>query len=172
MGRLLVAGPGWRTIAAIAAASGVTLLAAGCGSGGSSPSGGGTPSGGATSAAPPSAAPGTTPVLCQDAAALRASLTKLTHVSVGAGTANEIKADLADAKAKLTSLAADAHGQWQAQTTALTTALGKVQAAVADLGTNPSPSTVAAVVTALGSVTTAASSLLAALSTACPSASP
>ena len=164
--------PGWRTIAAIAAASGVTLLAAACGSGGSSPSGGGTPSGGATSAAPPSAAPSTTSVLCQDAAALRASLTKLTHVSVGAGTANEIKADLADAKAKLTSLAADAHDQWQAPTPALKTALAKVQTAVADLGTNPSPSTVAGVVTALGGVTTATSSLLAALSTACPSASP
>ena len=135
MGRLLVAGPGWRTIAAIAAASGVTLLAAGCGSGGSSPSGGGTPSGGATSAAPPSAAPGTTPVLCQDAAALRASLTKLTHVSVGAGTANEIKADLADTKAQLSRPAAHAPRQWEGQDTGLTTAVGQVLL----LSTYPNP---------------------------------
>lgn len=171
MRRIMVTRPGWRRIAALAAASGLTLLVAACGSGGSTPSGG-TPSGGSTPAAAPSAAPGTTSVLCQDAAALRASLTKLTHVSVGAGAANEIKADLADVKAKLASFTADAHGQWQAQTSALKTSLAKLQTATAALAASPGASTVAGVVTALGSVTSAASSLLAALSTACPSASP
>jgi hypothetical protein len=168
----MVTRPGWRMIAAIAAACGVTLLAAACGSGGSTSSGGGTPAGASTSAAVPSAAPGTTSVLCQDAAALRASLNKLTHISVGTGAANEIKADLADVKTKLTSFAADAHGQWQAQTAALKTALSKLQTAVASLAASPGASTVAGVVTALGSVTTAASSLLAALRTDCPSVSP
>jgi hypothetical protein len=163
--------PGWRRTAAIAATSGLALLAAACGPGATS-SGGGTPSGGSTSAAAPSAAPGTTSVLCQDAAALRTSLSKLTHVSVGTGAANELKADLADAKTKLASLVADAHGQWQAQTAALKTALTTLKTAVASLAASPGASTVAGVVTALGSVSTAASSLLAALSTDCPSASP
>jgi hypothetical protein len=43
-----------------------------------------------------------------------------------------------------------------------------VQTTAADLASHPSLSTVPAVVTALGEVTTAASSLLAAISTACP----
>ena len=159
--------PAWWKIVAIGAA----LLAVGCGSSGT-PSGAGSASAGGTSAAASPAAPSPNAALCADAAALRASLGKLTHLSVGAGTANEIKADLADVKAKLTALAAQARGQWQAQITALRSALGKLQPAASKLAAHPSASTVSGVVTALGGVTTAAGNLLTALSTDCPSASP
>ncbi len=169
MRRVTATRPAWW---GIAAAAGGALLVAACGSGGGTPAGGGSPSGGGTSAAASPAAPGPNAALCQDAAALRASLDKLTHVSVGAGTANEIKADLADVKAKLGSLAAEAHGQWQAQTSALKSALTKLQTATKDLAAQPSAAAVPGVVTALGAVTTAASNLLAALGTGCPPASP
>jgi hypothetical protein len=168
MRQILVIRPGWRAIAAITAAAGLVLLVAACSSGGSSSSGGGTSSAGGSAAAASSAP---TSVLCQDAAALRTSLGTLTHVAVGTGSANQIKADLADVKTKLASFAAQAHGQWQAQTAALKTALTKLQTTAADLASHPSLSTVPAVVTALGEVTTAASSLLAAISTACPAGS-
>ncbi len=161
--------PAWWKIAAVAI--GAVLLAVACGSSGT-PSGAGSASAGSTSAAPSPAAPSRNAALCADAAALRASLGKLTHFSVGAGAASEIKADLADVKAKLTALAAQAHGQWQSQTSALKSALGKLQPAASKLAAHPSADTVSGVVTALGGVTTAASNLLASLSTDCPSASP
>jgi hypothetical protein len=101
-----------------------------------------------------------------------ASLTKLTHVKVGKGTVDEIKADLTDVQAKLTAFATDARGQWQAQTSALKSALAKLQTAVKNLTASPSTSALAGVATALGGVTAAGQSLLAAVDTRCPSASP
>ncbi len=154
-----------------AIAGGLALLAA-CGSGG------GTPSARTPTVVPSSstaAAPATSPptsVLCADAAALRASLAKLTHVKVGAGTVNQITADLTDVKANLTALVNHAGGQWQAQTSALTSALATLTTAVSNLAAHPSTSAVSGVVTALGDVNTAAQNLLAAVNTRCPSASP
>ena len=152
-------------------ACGLALLAAACGSSGT-PSGG-TSSGVSSSSA--SAAPATTPpnaVLCDDAVALRASLDKLTHVKVGTGTASQIRADLNDVEANLTALVNHARGQWQAQTSALQSTLTTLKTAVSNLASNPSASTVSAVVTALGGVNTAARNLLAVVYTSCPSASP
>lgn len=152
-----------------AVAYGLALLAAACGSSG-------TPSGGTSSGVPSSsasAAPATTPpnaVLCGDAAALRASLDKLTQVKVGTGTASQIRADLDDVEANLTALVN--HGQWQAQTSALQSSLTTLKTAVSNLASNPSASTVSGVVTALGGVNTAARNLLAVVNTSCPSASP
>ena len=154
-----------------AIAYGLALLAAACGSGGSTPSGG-TSSG--VSSSSTSAAPATSPpnaVLCADAAALRASLDKLTHVKVGAGTVSEITADLNDVKANLTAFVNHARGQWQAQTSALKSALAALKTAVSNLAASPSTSAVSGVVTALGAVNTAAQNLLAAVNTRCPSAS-
>jgi hypothetical protein len=68
--------------------------------------------------------------VCADAAALRASLDKLAHVSVRKGAVSEIKAGLKDVQANLTALVNDARGQWQAQTDALKSALAKLQTAV------------------------------------------
>ena len=155
----------------MATTSGLALLAAACGSSG-------TPSGGASSgvpSSPASAAPAATApnaVLCDDAAALRASLDKLTHVRVGTGTASQIRADLNDVQANLTALVNHAHGQWQAQTSALQSTLTTLKTAVSNLAANPSASTVSGVVTALGGVKIAARNLLAAVNTSCPSASP
>ena len=158
----------WR-LAAVAC--GLALLAAACGSSG-------TPSGSTSSGVPSSsasAAPATTPpnaVLCDDAAALRASLDKLTQVKVGTGTASQIRADLNDVEANLTALVNHARGQWQAQTSALQSTLTTLKTAVSNLAANPSASTVPGVVAALGGVNTAARNLLAVVNTSCPSASP
>ena len=153
-------------MAAVALAAG--LLAVACGSGGLY---GGGSSSGSTSAAASSPAASPTSALCQDAAALRASLNKLTHVSVGPGAGDEIKTDVADVKEKLNAVRAQAHGELQAQTTALKTALTKLQGAASTLSSNPSASAVSDVAAALREVTSTGSSLLAALSKKCPSAS-
>lgn len=148
-------------------------LAAGCGSSGSAPSTAASSPTAASSS--PAASPSTSPsnaVLCADAAALRASLDKLRHVTVGAGAVSELTTDLNNVKAALTTFVNDAHGQWQAQTSALSSALAKLKTAVGNLAASPGTSTVSGVVTALGGVNTAAQNLLAAVNTSCPSASP
>jgi len=119
-----------------------------------------------------SATPTPNPVVCADADALRASLDKLAQVTVGAGTAEEIKADLEKVRADLTTLAKDSRGERQDETNALTSALTALQTAVDDLVATPSTSAISAVATALGEVGTAAQDLLAAVSTRCPSVSP
>jgi hypothetical protein len=146
----------------IAIVCGLALLAAGCGSSGSSS--GSAPASAASSSAPANSA------LC--AAALRASLDKLRRVNVGAGMAEEITADLNEVKTSLTTLVNDAHGQWQAQTSALSSALDELRTSVSNLAAHPGAGAVSDVVAALGGVSTAAQNLLAAVSTSCPSASP
>jgi hypothetical protein len=150
---------------------GLALLAAGCGSGGSASSSN-SPSGAASSpaAAATTPSPGNS-VLCADAAALRASLDKLRHVTVGAGAVSQITADLQDVKTALTTFGSNAHSQWQAQTSSLKAALDTLGTAVSSLTASPGTSTVTGVVTALGGVNTAAQNLLAAVNTSCPSAS-
>jgi hypothetical protein len=148
----------------VAIACGLALLTAGCGS--SSTSSAGTPASVASSSAPASSA------LCTDAAALRASLDKLRHVSVGAGMVNEITTDLNEVMTALTTLVNEAHGQWQAQTSALSSALTKLGTSVSNLAAHPGAGAVAGVVAALGEVNTAAQNLLAAVNTSCLSASP
>jgi hypothetical protein len=149
-------------------ACGLALLAAGCGSSGSTPSGTASPSAAASSSAPASPA---NSVLCADAAALRASLDKLRHVTVGTGAVNEITADISAVKTALTTFVTDAHGQWQAQTSALSAALDTLKTAASSLAASPGVSTVSGVVAALGHVNTAAQNLLAAVNTDCPSSS-
>ena len=154
--------PWWQTVAV---AAGAALLAAACGSSGT-PAGGSSPS--PTSAAPSPAAPSPTSAVCQDAAALRASIETLTHVTVGQGMGDEIKSDLADVKSKLNTLRTQAHGEWQSQTSALSASLDKLQTAVSNLTSNPSASSVSATVSALRDVSAAAGSLFTAIGTKCP----
>jgi len=166
MNQVTATGLRWWKTAAVAA--GAALLVAACGSngglyGGSSPS--------TSPAAPSPAAPGTTSAVCQDAAALRASINTLTHVNVGPGAGDEIKSDLADVRAKLATFKTQAHGQWQSQTSALSASLDKLQAAASKLTSNPSASTVSATVSALRDVSASAGSLLTAIGTKCPSVS-
>jgi hypothetical protein len=154
----------WWSTAAVALGAG--LLAVACSSGGSTAGG---PSASGTPAASPTA---TTSVVCQDAADLRTSISKLTHSDVSKGGATEIKSNLAQVHTDLTALTTHAKGEWQAQTSALKAALTTLQTAVSDLSSSPSASTVAGVATALGGVATAGKSLLTTIGTRCPSASP
>jgi hypothetical protein len=150
---------------------GLALLTAGCGSGsGTSGSTSSTASSSSTTAS--SAASPSNSVLCADAAALRASLDNLRHVNVGTGMVSEITADLNDVKTALATFVTDARGQYQAQTSALSSALTKLRTSVSDLAAHPDASTVSGVVAAIGGVTTAGQNLLAAVDTSCLSASP
>ena len=147
------------------------MLSVACGSSSS------TPSAGPASSTPSSSAPAPAPsspssALCADAAALFASVDKLTHIKVAPGVRNEITANLTEVKANLTAFVAEAHGHWQAQTSALKSALTKLQTAVKNLGASPSASTVGGVLTAFSEVRTAAKNLRAAIGTRCPSTSP
>jgi len=175
--------PAWK-VCAVALAAGLVTVA--CGS--STTTSGAASGSGSTASAAPSSPAATTPTattpaaptptaspasaLCQDVAALRASLDMLKHVTVGKGTVNEIKSDLADVKTKLGAVKTELHGQWQAQVSALEDSLAKLQTAVNDLASNFSASTISGTVSALRSVAAAGSNLLAALSKQCPSASP
>ena len=156
--------PTWWSTAAVALGAG--LLAVACSSG-STPS-----SGTSASGTPTSASPTATSLVCQDAADLRTSLHNLTHSSVSKGDVTELKSNLAQVHTDLTALITHAKGEWQTQTSALKAALDKLQTALSDLSSSPSASTVAGVATALGGVAAAGGSLLTAVSTRCPSASP
>jgi hypothetical protein len=155
--------PAWWSAAAVALGAG--MLAVACSSGS-------TPASDTSASATPSATPTATSVVCQDAAALRTSIHTLTHSSVSKGDAATIKSNLAQVQSDLTTLTTHAKGEWQAQTSDLKAALDKLQPAVSDLSSSPSASTVAGVVSALGEVATTGGSLLTAISTRCPSASP
>jgi len=155
------------------------LLTAACGSSSTSPSPASSPSSAttaaatspaATSPAATSPAPTSTSALCQDVAALRASVDKLKHVTIGKGTADELKADVADVKTKLGAVKTEAHGQAQAQISAMEDSIAKLQSAVKTLTSNFSVSAVSDTVSAVRGVATSASSLLGALSKQCPSA--
>jgi hypothetical protein len=152
------------------AVCGLALLA-GCGSGSTSSA---TSPSAAASATPSSAAaaPSNSSALCADAAAVRASLDELRHINVQPGAVNEIISDVNSVKAALTTLVSNAHGRFQAQTSALSTALNTLSTAASSLRASPGVSTVSGVVSALGQVNTAGQHLLAAVNTDCPSASP
>ena len=156
------------------AVCGLALLA-GCGSGSTSPatspSAPASPSVPATSSsAAPSAS--SSSALCDDAAALRAALDQLRHINVQPGAVSEITSDVTNVKSALATLVTNAHGRFQAQTSALSTALNTLSTAAGSLRASPGVSTVSGVVSALGQVNTAGQKLLAAVNTDCPSASP
>jgi len=152
------------------AVCGLALLA-GCGSGSTSSATSPSAAASATSSSA-AAAPSSSSALCADAAAVRASLDELRRINVQPGAVSEIISDVNSVKAALTTLVSNAHGQFQAQTSALSTALNTLSTAVGSLRASPGVSTVSGVVSALGQVNTAGQKLLAAVNTDCPSASP
>jgi len=152
----------WRILAA---ALGAGLLLAACSS--NATSAGSSPSSSPTSAAAAAPSPTPTSARCQAVAALHASVEQLLHIKIGKGTADEIKSDLADVKEKLTALTAELHGEFQAQTNAVKSAIAKLETAVSDMTAHFSASTAAGVATAVGGVAAATSSLLAALAPQC-----
>jgi len=156
------------------AACGLALLA-GCASGsatsGSSPSAAAPATSSSAPTSASAAAPPSNSALCANAAALRASVNQLRQIKVQAGAVSQITANINDVRAALTKLVNDAHGQWQAQTSALSSALDTLKTAVSSLAASPGVSTVSGVVSTLGQVNTAAQNLLAAVNTDCPSVS-
>jgi len=152
------------------AVCGLALLA-GCGSGSTSSATSPSAAASATSSSA-AAAPSSSSALCADAAAVRASLDELRRINVQPGAVSEIISDVNSVKAALTTLVSNAHGQFQAQTSALSTALNTLSTAASSLRASPGVSTVSGVVSALGQVNTAGQHLLAAVDTDCPSASP
>jgi prophage DNA circulation protein len=163
MGRLAARGfAGWTLAVALAS---LMMLAAGCGS-----SGGGTSSASTPSPTASSTTGQANSLTCQDADALRTSLTNLTNVKVGSGASDALSANLKDVKAKLTTLANDAGGEWSAQVSGLKTSLTGLQTAVTGLSNGTS--SLGNVVTALGGVKNSAQDLLTAAGKRCPSPSP
>ena len=152
------------------AVCGLALLA-GCGSGSTSSATSPSAAASATSSSA-AAAPSSSSALCADAAAVRASLDELRRINVQPGAVSEIISDINNVKAALTTLVSNAHGQFQAQTSALSTALNTLSTAASSLRASPGVSTVSGVVSALGQVNTAGQHLLAVVDTDCPSASP
>lgn len=152
--------------------SSLVLLAAACGSGGSSPgspaSAGSPPPG---TAAPSASSPASTSALCEEVDALRGSLQKLTSIRPSLGTVNELRTALQDVQSKLSSLGGAASTQWSAQIGNLNSALTKLQSAVSTLAAERNASSVSGVITATGSVAVAARQFLAAASSSCPSPS-
>jgi hypothetical protein len=160
--RAMVFEPGRLRIVAVAVIAGLFLAA--CTSSTTSSPG---PSAPATAA---SSAPGSTSAVCQAAAELRASVSALAHIKIGAGTVDEIKSDLADVEAKASALTAELHDANKPQASAVNSALGTLKTAVSDFGAHPSASTLPAVATAVGGVTTAVGNLLTSLAPQCQSA--
>src|SRR5262249_28943662 len=155
-------GPGRWRIAAAALAAG--LLLAACSSSTSSPSSNPSPSATpAATAAAAAPAPSPTSAVSQAAAGLRASVVTLTHLKIGRRARDEIQSAPASGWTACATLTAALRGEFNTQTGAVKSALDTLKTAVSNLAAHPSTSTVKAVVTALGGVATAASSLLAAL---------
>jgi hypothetical protein len=148
--------------------SGLVLLAAACGSSGSSSSGHASAGSSASSAA---AAPAATSALCEDVAALRGSLQRLTSIKVSANTVTELKTGAQDVQSNLSSLSSAAGSQWSQQIGNLKSALTKLQTSVSTLATERNASSVSRVVTAIAAVPIAGRQLLTAASARCPSAS-
>lgn len=154
--------------------SGLVLLAAACGSGGSgsgSPASAGGPS---SSAAAPSASASATSAsaaLCSDVAALRGSLQELTSIRPSASTVTELRSAVQNVQTNLAALSSAAGAVWNGQVQNLRSALTKLQSAVSTLAAQRNASSVSGVVTALGGVSAAARQLLDAASPSCPSPS-
>jgi hypothetical protein len=143
--------PWWKTAAA---ASVITTLAVACGSSGTGSGPSATTDHSASSPAQP---PQASTAVCQDNAALQASLANLADVSKGKGALKQAKTALKDAKPEFTALTGDAHGTFSIQINALKSALTTLQTAVK--GVSSGSSSVAEVRTALGGVTKAATNL-------------
>jgi hypothetical protein len=152
--------------------SAALLIAAACGSSGSSP--GGTGSSGPSPGAAVSPGPASpTPVLtvCQDVASLRAALHSLTSVGITEGAVSEIKAVARGIQASLSDLSSSGHTEWRTQIDNLRSALANLQSAADTLAATPSSRGESSVRTAVGAVAADGQRLLAAIGNRCPSPS-
>jgi hypothetical protein len=155
------------------------LLVTGCGSNSSQGGGASTPGTPSPASSAPSTAASTaaststaSAELCDDAAALQASVDRLVTITVGPGVVAELQNDLKDVQSSLATLVNGSRAEWQDEVAALQASLTTLQTAVRQLAGSPGSSTVAAARTALQGVGTAARNLFAAVSANCPSLSP
>jgi hypothetical protein len=146
--------PWWKTAAAVSA---IATLAVACGSSGSTSASSAPSATTGHSASSPAQPPQASTAVCQDNAALQASLANLAHVSKGKGAVKQAKTALKDAQPEFTALTGDAHGTFSVQINALKSALTTLQTAVK--GVSSGSSSVAEVRTALGGVTKAVTNL-------------
>jgi hypothetical protein len=121
---------------------------------------------------PSTSPPAPSQVVCQDLAALRASMKKLSPAELKASDAATVSAELAEIKTALTTLADDAHGQWDTQISAMKSALAGLQAQVKNLADQPSSENLAAVRAAAGQVAATGQQLFSLVTARCPAASP
>jgi hypothetical protein len=147
---------------------GLALALAACSSGTGQPSAG---AGSGTSSSPVATASASAG-LCADAAALRTSVSQLTTVTVAPGVADEIRTDLNEVKSSLTTLMNNARGQWQAQTSALKSALDQLTTAIDTMVSSPGAGGLSDAAAARDQVRKATQDLLAAMSPDCPAVSP
>jgi len=149
------------------------LLVAGCSSGGGSAASSPSPGASSPSASSPSASSAASATVCPKVAALRGSLSSLTHLSFSSNALTKLKTDLGNVRDDLTALKETAGTEWSAQITALQDAVSKLGKTLSNLGSQSSATAAAkAVSTDLAAVTAAGSNLLAAASVRCPEASP
>ena len=152
----------------------VTLLAAACGSGGSSP--GGTGTGGASSSAsvsPASSRPSPVLTVCQDVNTVRAALENLVAVSVTEPAVSHIQTAAREMESGVADLAGTVSGgtEWRTQIDALKSDLARLQSAASSYAASPGSSARSSVVSAEASVAAAARRLLAAVGNRCPAPS-
>jgi hypothetical protein len=150
----------------------VMILAAACGSSGTSP--GGTGAGRVSSSAPASPGPSRpTPVLtvCQDVNSVRAALHSIVSVSITQAAVSEIQAVARGMEASVTDLSNTVSGreEWRTQIDAVKSDLARLQSAASSYAASPSTSDRSSVLSAKASVAVTARRLLATVGNRCPS---
>jgi hypothetical protein len=129
----------WRLVPAAALA--LTLLAAGCGS--------------------------SKPAYCADASQLKTSVNDLGNVTINVHDLSSVNTAVSKVQADAKKFASDAKSAYPSQTTALKTSLSGLETAVRSAMAQPSVTTVAAVVSSVTQVKTAAGNLQAAVKGKC-----
>lgn len=158
--------PAWWRVGVLAFA-GAALIGA-CSSGSSTSS--------SSSAAPSTTSPSTSPsttttasaATCKHVDSLRTSLESLTHVSLNANAAAQIRTDLTNIQTQLTALKGEAGGALSTQLSELTASLNQVEKAAQGLSSNPSSAQVQAIITALSGLKAKSAATISEMNAACP----
>lgn len=159
----------------------LAAVAAGCGSGATSGASSSSSAAASSSAATSSATSSSTATaastsypagkedICQARDQLKTSITDLTNTQVAAEGTNAIKAAVDQVQTDLDAVKAAAKDDYQAQVTAVQSALQQLQAAVTNLGSGDAAANLRAVSTAIAATGTASETLFTQLKTACGS---
>jgi Spy/CpxP family protein refolding chaperone len=126
-----------------------------------------TTANGASSTAGGSASGSAKPAVCATADDLKASLADLGNVNIKQNGTSAVSAQLTKIQQKLQKLKTDAHGQYATQIDALTTALSSLSTNLSAAGSNLNTTTLTALASSIGSVVSAGTSLVTAVSNTC-----